>query len=361
MLAVALLAAMAATMPARAAALPPIRHVFVIVLENTGYDTTFGPGSAAPYLARTLTAQGQLLRQYHAIGHASLDNYVAMVSGQGPNPQTQADCPLLTEFLPGAVSPLDGQAIGQGCIYPEQVRTVANQLEEAGLTWKGYMEDMGNAAPAEPATCRHSPTWSPDATENARVGDQYAARHNPFVYFHAIIDHPTCAANDVPLDRLPADLADAGTTASLSFISPNLCNDAHDSPCVDGRPGGLAAADEFLRAWVPRIVDSPAYREGGMLVVTFDEAGNDASACCGEQQGPMTPNNGALTYGAGGGRTGAVVLSPFVVPGSVNDTPYNHYGLLRSVEDLFGLDHLGYAAADGLRPFGDDVYGAPAG
>src|SRR5882672_10590121 len=75
-----------------AAAPPPIRHVFIIVLENKGFDKTFGPSSPATYLSQTLTAQGQLLRQYYGIGHKSLPNYLAMVSGQAPNAVTQADC-----------------------------------------------------------------------------------------------------------------------------------------------------------------------------------------------------------------------------------------------------------------------------
>jgi hypothetical protein len=341
------------------AALPPIKHVFVIVLENKGYAETFGPNSGAPYLAKTLTGQGQLLTHYYGIGHASLDNYIAMVSGQGPNPQTQGDCPIFTDFLPGVIIPRNDQAIGQGCVYPANVKTLADQLEAKGLTWKGYMEDMGNGGPGVPQTCRHPGPFMPDETESARVGDQYAGRHNPFIYFHSIIDRPSCAANDVPLDRMPADLQSAATTASFNFITPNLCNDAHDGPCVDGRPGRLVSANEWLQQWVPLILDSPGYKEGGMLIVTFDEAGDDATACCGEIQGPNTPNNGALNRGVGGGRTGAVVLSQFVTPGSVNSTPYNHYSFLRSMEDLFGLGHLGYAGASGLKPFGSDVYGAP--
>jgi hypothetical protein len=176
------------------------------------------------------------------------------------------------------------------------------------------------------------------------------------VYFHSIVDSPSCAAQDVPLSALSGDLASAGTTPALSFITPNLCDDGHDDPCIDGRPGGLTAADAWLREWIPRILGSPAFQQDGLLVVTFDEAENDASACCGEPQGPNTPNNGGLTPGRGGGRVGAVVVSPFVTPGTVNDTPYNHYALLRSIEDVFGVGHLGYAARPGLRAFGDDVY-----
>src|SRR5438128_477899 len=100
---VAVLAAVATSATASAGAvpgdaapspLPPIRHVFVINLENKGYDTTWGPGSPAPYLSRTLRDQGQLLTQYYGIAHNSLPNYLAQISGQGPNIATQADCPF---------------------------------------------------------------------------------------------------------------------------------------------------------------------------------------------------------------------------------------------------------------------------
>jgi hypothetical protein len=94
-----------------------------------------------------------------------------------------------------------------------------------------------------------------------------------------------------------------------------------------------------------------------MLIVTFDEAESGSStACCNEPTGPNTPSPGI--NGPGGGRIGAVVLSPFVQGGSVNKTDYNHYSFLRSVEDLFGLDHLGYAGQTGLASFGDDVFNA---
>jgi phosphatidylinositol-3-phosphatase len=338
------------------AAPPPIKHVFVIVLENKGFSETFGPGSQAPYLSKTLTAQGQLLANYYAVAHLSLPNYIAMVSGQAANPTTQFDCQFYMNMVPGTIGP-DGQAVGQGCVYPSPVKTVADQLREKGLTWRGYMQDMGNSA-AEPKTCRHPALNSQDKTQSAKVGDQYAARHNPFVYFHSIIDDAAnCNANVVGLDRLTGDLASTQSTPNYSFITPNLCEDGHDTPCVDGRPGGLVSSDAFLRTWVPRILASPAYRRDGLLIVTFDEAQiGDATACCDEQPGPNTANPGALTAGPGGGLVGAVALSPWVQPGSINAHPYNHYGLLRSVEDIFGLSHLGYAGRAGLAAFGSDVF-----
>src|SRR3954454_13056638 len=122
------------------ATLPQIKHVWIIVLENKNFDTTFGPNPKAPYLSKTLTSQGQLLTHYYGIGHFSLTNYVAMVSGQPPNPHTQADCMFYTEFA-GTVGP-DGIAVGQGCVYPTAVKTVGDQLEGKGLTWKEYAEDL---------------------------------------------------------------------------------------------------------------------------------------------------------------------------------------------------------------------------
>jgi phosphatidylinositol-3-phosphatase len=342
---------LASSAPA-AAAPPPIKHVFVVVLENKGFDTTFGPGSQAPYLSQQLTAQGELLTQYYGIGHASLDNYIAMVSGQAPAITTQADCPFYTDLLPGIIGS-DGQAIGQGCVYPATVKTVADQLAAKGLTWRGYMEDMAS-------NCQRPAQNSFDQTQTATAASQYAARHNPFVYFHSLIDSGACGANDVPLGRLDSDLASAATTPNLVFITPDLCHDAHDSSCADGGPGGLPAADSFLQTLVPKITGSPAWSEGSLLIVTFDEADSgDASSCCGETAGPNSPNPGGTTQGNGGGRTGTVLLSQFVQPGSTNATPYNHYSLLRSIEDIFGLGHLGFAAKADLQPFGPDVYNAP--
>jgi hypothetical protein len=358
--AAALLALLALTASATAA--PPIKHVFIVVLENEDADTTFGANSKAPYLAKTLRARGGFVPGYYATGHLSLDNYISMVSGQGPNPYTQADAPAYIEFAPGLPGP-DGQYIGQGSVYPPQVRTITNQLDQSALTWRGYMEDMANGKNGEPKTCRHPAVGSPDDTQTAEPGDQYAMRHNPFMYFHSIIDDQAhCDASVVPLVRLRDDLEAASTTPSYSFITPNLCHDGHDEPCADKQPGGLVSANKFLEKWVPRILGSPGYRDGGLLIVTFDEAENhDADACCGEKQGPNTPNNGGPTPGPGGGRVGAVLLSRYIKPGTVSKEQYNHYSMLRSIEDFFGLGHLGYAAAAGLRPFGADVFTNPKG
>jgi phosphatidylinositol-3-phosphatase len=340
---------------------PPIGHVFVVVLENENADTTFGPGSPAPYLSQTLPGKGAFLPEYYGVTHLSLGNYVAMVSGQGSNPETQADCMIYTDFVGGVIGP-DGQALGQGCVYPATVKTIADQLTARGLTWKGYMEDMGNDTTREAALCGRPDLNTRDKTQTAAPNDQYAARHNPFVYFHSIVDDPvSCEQHDVPLTQLPADLAKTRNTANFSFITPNLCHDGHDSPCANGEPGGLVSADAWLREWVPRITGSAAFKRDGLLLVTFDEAEAegamaDASACCNEAQFPNTPNNGGPVPGRGGGRVGAVALSPFIRSGTVTSQPYNHFSFLRTVEGLFGLPFLGYAGSPDPGSFGPSVF-----
>jgi hypothetical protein len=349
----------AATLQAQPA--PHIRHLFLIVLENENAGTTFGAEAPAPYLGRTLRAAGAFVPRYYGTGHHSLDNYLSMVSGQPPNELTQGDCPVYLEMRPGTLGG-DGVARGQGCVFPGRVRTVASQLEAKGIGWRGYMQDMvAGASSGEPTACRHPAIGSPDNAFVATAGNRYATRHNPFVYFHSIIDHPTCRENDVDLARLSKDLRKESTTPAYSFITPDLCADGHDAVCPESSlPGGFAGIEAFLREWVPRIKASPAYRDRGAILITFDESETGAASCCGERSGPNTPNNGdGIATGNGGGRVGAVLLSPCVRPGSVSGRSYNHFSMLRWVEDNFGLAPLAEAAKPGVRPFGRDVFTRP--
>ncbi len=353
-------AAMAILPAAGSAALPPIRHVYIIVLENESASTTFGANSPAPYLSKTLRSKGLYLPKYHGIGHESLDNYIAMVSGQAPNPVTQADCQFYMDVAPGSIGPY-GQVNGSGCVYPAGVPTIASQLQGAGFTWRDYNDGMGADPTRESSVCGHPALNNQDHTQSATATDQYAARHNPFVYFHSVIDDTTlCDTHVVNLDALPQDLKTA-SGPNYTFITPNLCDDGHDTPCKGGGPGGLAQADSFLQQWVPQIMASPGYKQNGLLIINFDEAAtSDTSACCGEIPGPGSPSPGI--GGPGGGDTGAVLLSPYIHAGSVSNTAYNHYTLLRSIEDLFGLGHIGYAQLPGETSFGSDVFAcAPPG
>lgn len=348
----ALLALPAASAPASAQSpsyVPPIRHVFVINIENKGYDETWGSGSAAPYLSQTLRSQGVLLNSYYGTAHNSQPNYVAQISGQGPDKQMQGDCQMYSQFVgAGQVDP--GQYVGDGCVFPAGVPNLPDQMTAAGLTWKGYMQGMGTP-------CRHPALNTADDTQKATADNEYATRHDPFMYFASITSSPSCAQHVVDLQQLDTDLGSVSTTPNLSYITPDLCSDGHDSPCADGRPGGLTSVDEFMKTWVPKILASPAFAQDGMLVITADESDgpqSDASACCGEGPGPNAPLPGIT--GLGGGRVGALVISPWTKPGTWSTTPYNHYSLLASLEDIFGLPYLGYARTPGLDRFGLDVY-----
>ncbi|MEO5316008.1 alkaline phosphatase family protein [Pseudarthrobacter sp. CC12] len=312
-------------------------HVFVINLENKGYDRVWDSGSPAPYLSGTLRAQGVLLTNYYGISHNSLPNYLAQISGQPPNMSTKKDCPVYTPFTGTGVDS-QGRLMGDGCVFPAEVPTIAGQLSAKAKAWRGYMEDMS-------APCQHPELGAVDEHVAASPGDQYGTRHNPFVYFRSLTSTPDCAKNVVDYSKLAKDLQSVNTTANLSYITPNLCHDGHDSPCVDGTAGGLGTADEWLKSQVPAILASPAYQQDGMLVITFDEADGGAV-------GPST----GVTGGTTGGKVGALVLSPFTAPGSSSDRPYNHYSLLATMEDIFALPRLAGAGEPGVNTFGTDVY-----
>ena len=355
-----------------AAASANVRHVFVIVLENENYSASY-VDNKNPWLGHKLQTQGTLLTHYYGTGHNSLDNYITLLSGQAPNPSTSGDCPTYSDFQPSpATFDSNGQAMGQGCVYPANVKTLANQLTTKSISWRGYMEDMGNDTSREPAKCGNpgdpSGAGVQDDTQRAAANDQYAARHNPFVYFHSLLDTGLCKSNVVPLTKLSHDLQQVSSTRRFSFITPNLCNDGHDTNCAGkdakgSKAGGLVSIDHFLSVWVPRIKQSPAFKKDGLLIITTDEAStSDATACCNEQPGPNDPQPGIR--GPGGGRTGTLVIGHCVGAGRKVKTPYNHYSLLRTLENLFGVHkggsdgkgHLGYAGATGLKAFGADVF-----
>jgi phosphatidylinositol-3-phosphatase len=344
----------AARTAAESVAAPPrIRHVFVVNIENKGFRTTWGKHSRAPYLAKTLRARGVLLTQYYGTAHHSLGNYLAQISGQGPTYAIQHDCPRYTRFQEEGAVRAPQQVYGNGCVFPRKVDTLAGQFDRSGLSWRGYLQDM-----ARP--CQHSRLGAKEHWARGTRHQQYATRHNPFMYFRSITSRPTyCRGHVKPLQALAHDLKRKATTRTLSYISPDLCHDAHDARCADGGPGGLRAANTWFRNWVPKILRSPAFRADGMLVITADESEGvreDSRGCCGEGAGPNSGRPGI--DGPGGGRIGALVIAPrFVAPGSATSTPYNHYSLLGSIEDLFGLDRLGYARTV-TSVFGTDVYNA---
>lgn len=309
-------------------------HVFVIVLENENAAETFSATSPAAYLNRWLKPRSVFVPNYYGIGHHSLGNYIAMISGQAPNSKTQADCPYFAAYTSSTIR-AHGQVQGTGCLHPPNVPTVAQQLTAAGRTWRAYLDGMQTP-------CQHPATGARDPNQGETPATAYATKHNPFVYFRSI-SPATCASNDVPLTHLATDLGSVRSTPNLSYIVPDLCHDGHDRNCPYGRgPGGLRGADAWLHTYVPKILNSPAYRQDGLVIITFDEAGTDSHACCHEIAGPGASVPGV--NGPGGGRVGALMMSPRLLHGTRNGS-YNHYSLLATIEHIFGLPRLGFAAS----------------
>ncbi len=347
--------------------LPPVKHVFVVMLDDEPYATAFGPASPAHYLTGSLEHKGALLVRYYAVAHEQLANGIALISGQGPTPQTAQNCPAFENVVPGTVA-AEGQVSGQGCVYPSATLTLPDQLAAKQLTWRAYLEGMDEGAGAGAAqsadgACGHPALGAPDPTSapTPPAGQTYATWRNPFVYFHSLIDSPACASDDVGLDKLKTDLRSAKSTPSFAYVVPDRCHDGNPTPCAPGAPAGMQAADGWLKQVVPEITGSKAYKESGLLVLTVDEAPSsgeykDSSSCCGQ---PAFPNLPAPTGGIGppgGGQVGALLLSPFIKGGKLVQDTYNHFSLLRTVEDLFGLAHLGYAGGREVNAFGPSLF-----
>jgi hypothetical protein len=425
--------------------LPAIRHVWLVVLSGESYAALYGPKSKAHYLDSSLLPTGTLLTNYYAVAHGALADDVALLSGQGPTPQLQANCPEYETLEPGTIDSFTGQARGQGCVFPATVSTLAGQFAANGLTWRAYIGGQTTpsadqvppvvapttttatttAATTTTAAPRAAPTAAPMSTTTAaptstttvpapttttvptagtttattptttaptpgtttatpasplppagtcthpQLGasdpsagtadrtDGYATWRNPFMYFHSVVDSTSCATSDVGLDQLATDLA-ANQAPNFSWIAPGPCSAGVAGACPAGAPSGAAAADAFLSAWIPKIEATTAYQHDGMIVIVSDQApasgpGADSTACCGTIHYPNTRNaGGEARPGDGGGLTGALVLSPFAAKGATDPTPYDHFTLLRTIEDLFNFPYLGYAEV--RKDFGVKVF-----
>ncbi|HUA74464.1 MAG TPA: alkaline phosphatase family protein [Solirubrobacteraceae bacterium] len=362
-----------------ASKLPAIKHVFVVMLSDEPYAAVFGPESKAPYLAHTLEKRGELLARYYAIAHEQLPNGIALLSGQGPTPATAVNCPTYADVTP-ATAGGEGQTLGEGCVYPATTPTLPGQLEVKHQSWRAYVQGTGEAG--GPPTCSHPAPGASDPTATVPAGTPgaptgtaaapaapgaYATFRNPFVYFHSLADAPGCAQDDAGIAALDEDLKSAKRTPAFSYIVPDRCHDGSPGPCPGGAPGGLPAADGFLQQIVPKIVASPAYKQGGLLVITVDEAPSggefaDSSSCCGQPaQFPNmpAPTGASAALGpAGGGQVGALLLSPYVKGGTITQEQYDHFSLLRTIEDLFGLKHLGYAGAAKVPALAPSLFAA---
>jgi hypothetical protein len=262
-------------------------------------DEALADPSPMPYLSGTLRPKGLLLSGYKPALPGGLANLIALVSGQRPTAQQRGNCP--------AYNDVDLQA-RTGCVFAKDVETLPGQLTAVGKTWRAYVEDSDAGQP--PDTCRHPAPGGPLEPAMAR---------NPYLFFHAIVDTPDCAANTAGTSRLVPDTEDAESAPTLSLVIPNACHDGADQACADGAPAGLGVADAWLKEQLDPLLASKAYKDDGLVLVTFDTAPDPAK--------PL----------------GALVISDAVDAGATDDGDYRPANLLRTFEDLFSVDPLGRA------------------
>jgi phosphatidylinositol-3-phosphatase len=292
---------------------PSFDHVYLIIGENTELGQI--NKQDAPYIMGTLKPESAWLTQYFALTHFSEANYVGMTSGQ---------------FT--ACQQFDGSAAS----CHQAIDNLFAQLDVAGVTWQSWMESMPDAC------------WLV-STGSAKDRNHYGAKHNPAIFYDGIesstgvwtadrtLLSTECLQNDIPAGGTgPNDMSafngalQAGTTAQFNLVVPNECEDAHDNCKPTGNPMGQF--DTFLSNEIPLI---QTYDPDALVIVTFDEG---------------TSNRG-LGHGhqfAGGGNVAWFALGPLVQAGSSSDTNYDHYSLLRTLEDGYGISDYLYNAADAI-------------
>ena len=274
-------------------ALSAIKTVFLVLMENKTWAEVKGNPDAA-FLNREILPQASIAGRYRgALGgtlHPSEPNYIWMEAGDNLG-VTDDDDPLAN--------------------HRRQTDHLVTLLEAAEISWRAYEEDIpGDSCPL------------------TKVG-WYRPKHNPMVFFDDVTggNAPTsarCIEHVRPLTKTPASakLGDfetdllTGKVGRYNFITPNMCNDMH-TPCP---PVGnmIKQGDDWLATWVPRILASPAYRQNGVLFITWDEA--ESTEQCPGADCPI----------------GMIVLSPLAKGGGyTNDVPYEHGSLLRTVEEIF--------------------------
>jgi acid phosphatase len=242
----------------------------VIVEENHSYSEIVG-NSSLPYTNSLINHYGSATNWW-GLSHPSEPNYLGMVSGSiWDNP------PDYTPQQETYAGP-----------------TVVDQMANAGIGWKAYMEDMRTP-------CDLTDTYSPG---------YYDVNHNPFMYFTTIRDNSDQCDRDVPFTDFATDLAD-NTAPPFMFVSPNLIDDMHD--------GTYAQADSWMQDTMSEVLASQWYAQGGIVIITWDE-------------GDSTSN-----------QIPAVVVAKDDA-GQRLSTAGNHYGLLRAIEEAYGLPLLGAAA-----------------
>jgi phospholipase C len=316
---------------------PRFAHIFVIVEENKDYDEILG-GVAAPHIAALAKTYGNATQFYGEV-HPSEGNYVALLGGDTFG--IHDDDPWFCG--PGATDPACTQVKKDAAYVDHTVHepSLGDQLLQKGLTWKGYFEDL--PAPGSLDYIASKPPIS-DGTRSTAL---YAAKHSGFTNFASTQSDPDRAERLVGFDQFEADLK-SGRLPNFALVVPNQCNEMHGlagpnvpADCQGSNKAGLIArGDAEVQRLVDKIQATPAWKsaENVAIVLTFDEGlGSERGGCCAVT--PDAPSN------FGSGHIPTLVITNHGPHGLADDTPYNHYSLLRTLEDAFGIEtHLRHAA-----------------
>lgn len=325
--------------------MPHYEHIFVIIEENESFDRIMHHPEWAPEINQ-LASQYGLASEFYAEVHSSEGNYIAMLGGDtfGIRDDDAFFCKphLKNEFCPHSDRP-------HYVDHDIRARSLMDQLDRKGLTWKAYMEDIPGAGSLVPGwpTAKYPMGNTPH--------ELYAAKHNGFVHFKSVNEEsfPQLMEHLVGFSQLYADLA-SDHLPNYAHVVPNQCNEMHGRSAQDGVPrdctkadiaGLIHRGDTEIRMLVDRIMGSAVWSDAGntAIVITFDE--NDKGArhsgtqgCCGYD--PLSLAN------FGGGHIPTIVVTNHGPRHVVDAIPYNHYSLLRTTEAAFGIDHYLAHAAD---------------
>jgi phospholipase C len=324
-------------------------HVFVIMMENTSYSDLLSATNPNTTFIQGLTKNYGLATNYYGVTHTSLPNYVAVTSGStwGSNADDEAQA-------------------DEG--YFNHLNLV-DQLEQAGVSWKGYMESMPSVGYTGDYGDCTNPSLDPDCTGNDTGTALYVRKHNPFMQYPDVFGNPQRADNVVPLTQLSTDLQD-GNVPEFTWITPNICNDMHggatacpypNSPTDPAQATLYQDGDTFLNTWVTAIMKSSAWTGNSAIFIMWDEGGyedtspygpEDDSGCCDSPvlptsaPNPVTGSGGDLAGGTlyGGGHVPMIVVARNGARGTADPTPTNHYSLLQTIEQNWQLPFLGNAS-----------------
>jgi len=320
----------------------PYSHIFVIIAENKSYERIIGPNSVAPNINRLAQRFG-LASRFFAEAHPSEPNYIAMLAGDtfGIHDDDAFYC------TPGMRDPWCPKALKAGYVdHTVRARSLMDQLRARGLTWKAYMESLPQAGSlaARWPTSEHPVPGMP--------AQMYAAKHNGFLSFLSVQRDDDRAQKIVDFQQFDRDLS-RGQMPNYAHIVPNQCNDMHGrdagpnvpADCVKSNTDALIArGDRVIGKVVQSIMNSALWSASAnaAVVITFDE--NDKEGRQGADQG-CCATDPTSSANFGGGRIPTIVITNHGPRGRIDDTPYNHYSLLRTTEEAFGIDeYLGHAA-----------------